>query len=198
MEDDATSPLVASFIDVLSCGLGGAVLLFLIFSVMPHKGVTSRTDASDLKAGTANELRERGAVLKDFKDKVERAITIIELELQGLSPENIEAGIDFGILSTAHHFVLQNTNGTSKATYILPNGPKLDSMPIRIRVTDRLTADNLAGNIAITVGNLGKGSGKAFNIRMPRVGDILCEIDLSQLDPENWLRLSTNVGDGDK
>jgi hypothetical protein len=51
--------LSLSFIDVLSCGLGGAILLFLIFAIMPHIGAASQL--TDAGGGSAASLSPIGA-----------------------------------------------------------------------------------------------------------------------------------------
>lgn len=71
--------LSLSFLDVLSCGLGAAIYLFLIFSVMPHigqagAGTSARSEAlgHDASAGTI------GAKFDNWHDIVANApITII-------------------------------------------------------------------------------------------------------------------------
>lgn len=71
--------LSLSFLDVLSCGLGAAIYLFLIFSVMPHigqagAGTSAKSEAlgHDANAGTV------GAKFDNWHDVVANApITII-------------------------------------------------------------------------------------------------------------------------
>lgn len=120
--DDIASEdtLALSFLDVLSCGLGGAICLFLIFSVMPHVGHTGAGESIQTKV-TGQDARAQtvGAKFDDWEDVVYNApIQIIvslkyktepfpnpppsisseQIELRGL-PRSAEKAIPRGLKS---------------------------------------------------------------------------------------------------
>lgn len=85
--EEEKSTLATSFLDVLSCGLGAAILLFLVFSVLPHQGVTQSSGQRDLVAGSATEIRELG-VLIDDKEEVKSLNSTVLLKFPVTKTEN--------------------------------------------------------------------------------------------------------------
>lgn len=66
--------LSLSFLDVLSCGLGAAIYLFLIFSVMPHVGQTGAGERTSSKlTGKGTVSRSVGAKIDGWNDIVKNA-----------------------------------------------------------------------------------------------------------------------------
>lgn len=75
--------LALSFLDVLSCGLGGAVCLFLIFSVMPHIGQAGG-QARSTGNFVGNEAgRPVGAKFVDLKDQVQNSVISLSVKVRG-------------------------------------------------------------------------------------------------------------------
>lgn len=62
-KDGEVDAISMSFLDVLSCGLGGTILLFIILSVMPHRGseVSTSMDSKDkgLSIAFASKIGEK-------------------------------------------------------------------------------------------------------------------------------------------
>jgi hypothetical protein len=90
IEYAAEDTLSLSFLDVLSCGLGAAIYLFLIFSVMPHVGQTGageRTPSQLTGKGTVS--RSVGAKIDGWNDIVKNApieILVTFIYAPGVAP----------------------------------------------------------------------------------------------------------------
>ncbi len=82
--------LSLSFLDVLCCGLGAAIYLFLVFSVMPHVGMAGTPDTpQDLLAGRDTRAAQVGVRL-DIVDPVEVAPIFVALHVYGVQPGQAE------------------------------------------------------------------------------------------------------------
>lgn len=75
--------LALSFLDVLSCGLGGAVCLFLIFSVMPHIGQAGGQASSTGNFVGKEAGRPVGAKFVDLKDQVQNSVISVSVKVRG-------------------------------------------------------------------------------------------------------------------
>lgn len=90
--------LSLSFLDVLSCGLGAAIYLFLLFSVMPHVGQVGAGQRSRASAeGTDAIAREVGARFENWDDIVKNAASVIHLRIVASQPNaiNVDDRISF-------------------------------------------------------------------------------------------------------
>lgn len=79
--------LSLSFLDVLCCGLGAAIYLFLVFSVMPHIGVAGLPETTQLPSGGIDAVNRRAGVRLDTFDPVAVAPVHINVHLAGVSIE---------------------------------------------------------------------------------------------------------------
>jgi hypothetical protein len=97
--EEERSTLAISFLDVLSCGLGAAILLFLVFSVLPHQGVSQSSGERDLVAGLGAEIRELGVDIDDkdevrsFNSTVLLKFLVTDTENKGLTAEELDRAV---------------------------------------------------------------------------------------------------------
>lgn len=82
-EDDFLS---LSFLDVLSCGLGASILLFIIFAAMPHQGSDATVNYRD-GGGADDRFTPTGAVLEAFRNPVTNATIKVSISIQTDTPE---------------------------------------------------------------------------------------------------------------
>lgn len=97
------STLATSFLDVLSCGLGAAILLFLVFSVLPHQGLTPTGGPRDSVAGSATSLTEIGLRMRENL-KVKSADVAIAIMFPVGGDPNVNLGITLDELRTMISF----------------------------------------------------------------------------------------------
>lgn len=89
LEDDDTLGL--SFLDVLCCGLGAAIALFLIFSVLEHSGVVGAMNVSQTVLGEDQVLATIGEVYPDLEERVANSVfqCVIRFEVNEGTPQPI-------------------------------------------------------------------------------------------------------------
>jgi len=87
-DDEEEDVLGLSFIDVLSCSLGGAIFLFLIFAVMPH--FQERGGAADSGTGAYGTAQQAGLPLPGDPAKV--MTVMIQVTLSHTQSLGIDAG----------------------------------------------------------------------------------------------------------
>lgn len=80
--DAGDNVLNLSFLDVLCCGLGGAICLFLVFSVMPHRGKSGGLQQGQSTATSGNgDARVIGAQFEEFRDRVRFGAILIRVDV---------------------------------------------------------------------------------------------------------------------
>lgn len=86
-ETTGTDTLSLSFLDVMSCGLGASIILFMVFSVMPHHGqIGSGKQEQALNTVSALESRPVGARFVELRDAVKRSDLQIIVYLKKSDP----------------------------------------------------------------------------------------------------------------
>lgn len=117
---DASADVMAmSFLDVLSCGLGGAICLFLVFSVLPHSGDQSSVVGS--QGSASKQTAFLGARFRDFSDVVRNAHVVIEIR----SDKRVanDAIHIIGLRPMQKKFISTSNAGMGSLTTIqIPNG----------------------------------------------------------------------------
>lgn len=118
LEPEPESTLALSFLDTLSCGLGGAIALFMVFIVMPHQGQTPTGLANNTK-GDAFDIRASGLVDPNaIKSKF--ATTMVTIKFSSISTwHDLQSG------QTAKEWIETNVviNGIEPMQRVKANSP---------------------------------------------------------------------------
>lgn len=142
-EEDLMTPdtLGLSFIDVLSCGLGGAIFLFLIFSAMPHLGSSSQLDTQmedsegSFSPASMQQLAEPGIQSEDELDAI--GLSPLMVTVRVLSPPAYkipqtawEANGDLSLSTVGSQVAMiflpqAKSVGQLSPKFVLPAGPEV-------------------------------------------------------------------------
>lgn len=88
----AQDTLGLSFLDVLSCGLGASIYLFLVFSVMPHSGqANAATQSPEARSGSEAQARRLGARF-DYTDAIRQSDFQIEIRVMHGGRQELHRG----------------------------------------------------------------------------------------------------------
>ena len=178
--------LSLSFLDVLSCGLGAAIYLFLIFSIMPHLGATlgaSEGRQSSKGYSDAVGIQSIHSLVRNSTVSIDVRIANVEPDVFPLDPWN---------------GTLPNQASRTKAVK-LPSGPVLFSTHVngrRIKRVMSLTLDDAklktSGKLHIELNVLvgGSSTNRSWDAELQTVhknrGQI-AQIDLFSGDVAKWI-----------
>ena len=143
--------LALSFLDVLSCGLGSTIALFLILSVLPHVG--SDKPGASAVAGSAEELRNAGARLRSNRNVAKNALVTITIVLQGCpdDAELVAKGITLSPTQPAPRFIRRElVDPAQRIRFQLRLSGRRKAKPIVILYHG--TPASLNGSVSVSVG----------------------------------------------
>jgi hypothetical protein len=117
MDEPDSDPISLSFIDLMSCGLGAVLLLFLGLAIASHVGTISGISHKSVAAGSEGREAARGVDAPDDLAELVRAVPVIlELVIEGL--DKPEVAIVHNNREVTPKKIASAVNGAVKFVYL--------------------------------------------------------------------------------